>query len=219
MKLATNRRRDQRRIFLIISLVAIISLFHFTMRQSLSYYHIVLRELYFLPILLAAFWFGMKGGFITSGSISVFYVPLVVMHWQNFSPEDLDKLLETILFNVVALVLGSLSDQEKKREQEKRKTILAMAGTIAHELNSPLQVVLGNSQLLQDDFEPESEVHNELEIIIKNTRMIRTVVNKISFLDQFDMKNYAGEAHILDISSVPEKPDRKTLSAYSQSEV
>jgi len=206
MKLATIvRGNDRRRIFLIISLIVLISLSHFLTGQSQSYYHVVLRELYFLPILLTAFWFGMRGGLLASASISVLYVPLVVSHWQGFSPEDLNKSLEIILFNVVAVVLGILSDHEKKREQEKRESILAMAGTIAHELNSPLQVVLGNAQLLQDDFEPESEVHRELEIIIKNTKMTRTIVNKISFLDQFDLKNYAGETNIIDISSVTTK--------------
>ena len=80
-------------------------------------------------------------------------------------------------------MLGILSDREKKREREKQEAILAMAGTIAHELNSPLQVVLGNSQLLRDNFAPESDPYRELQTIVDNTKTIQQVVKKISFLE------------------------------------
>lgn len=192
---------DYSKIFLIILLVVITTILHFSTKQSQFYYHIVLRELYFLPILLAAFWYGIRGGLISSVGISVLYIPLVIMHWQGFSPEDLDKSLEIILFNVVALIMGVLSDREKKQEREKRESILAMAGTIAHELNSPLQVVLGGSQLLQDDFEPESTAYKELQDIINNTKTIKQTISKISHLDQFVLTEYPGEAKIVDISS------------------
>jgi len=192
---------DRFKIFLVVFLVVITTILHFVTTQNQQYYHIVLRELYFLPILLAAFWYGIRGGLITSFSISALYLPVVMMHWQEFSPEDLDKSLEIVLFNLVALVMGTLSDREKKREQEKQEAILAMAGTIAHELNSPLQVVLGNSQLLRDDFAPDSEPYRELQTIVDNTKIIQQVVKKISFLDQFVLKGYAGNTKIVDISS------------------
>ena len=192
---------DREKIFLIVVLVTITTILHFATKQSQFYYHIVLRELYFLLIMLGAFWYGVRGGLLTSFGISSVYIPVVVMHWQGFSPEDLDKFLEIILFNVVASVMGILSDREKAREREKQESILAMAGTIAHELNTPLQVVLGGSQLLQDDFEPESTTHKELQDIINNTRTIKEAINTISQLDQFVLKKYAGDTKIIDISS------------------
>ena len=201
MKRKHISKTDIQKISLIIVLVAITTILHFATKQSQFYYHIVLRELYFLPILLGAFWYGIRGGLVSSVGISVLYLPLVIMHWQGFSPEDLDKSLEIILLNVVALVMGVLSDREKKRVREKQEAILAMAGTIAHELNSPLQVVLGNSQFLQDDFEPESETYKELQTIINNTKTIKQIVKKISFLDQFALKEYVGDEKIIDISS------------------
>lgn len=192
---------DYLKIFLIILLVAITTYLHFATKQSQQHYHIVLRELYFLPILLGAFWYGIRGGLVSSVGISALFLPIVIIHWQGFSPEDLDKSLEIILFNVVALVMGVLSDREKKREREKQEAILAMAGTMAHELNSPLQVVLGGSQLLQDDFEPESTPYKELQDIINNTKTIKQTINKICHLEQFVLKEYTGDTKIIDISS------------------
>lgn len=192
---------DYLKFFLIILLVTITTILHFSTKQTHFYYHIVLRELYFLPILLGAFWYGKRGGLLTSLSISSLDLPFIVTHWQGLTPDDLAKSLELILFNIIALSMGMLSDSEKKREREKQKAILAMAGTIAHELNSPLQVILGGSQLLQDDFEPESTTYKELQYIINNTKTIKQTINKISHLDQFVLKKYAGDTQIFEISS------------------
>ena len=122
-----------------------------------SYHHLVLREFYFLPVILSAFWFGLRGGLAASLFVSCLYIPHIVINWQNFSPDDLDKVLELLFFNVVAVVLGVMKDMERKRQREKEEAISAMAGTVAHELNTPVQVILGSAQLLQEDFQEDSE--------------------------------------------------------------
>ena len=203
-----KKNPDRLKIIVIAVLAVVITILHFGIRQNYHYGHIVLRELYFLPILLGAFWFGIKGGLVTSIGISILYSPLIFMHWQNFAPDDLDKMLEVVLFNVVAVVLGILRDREKRKEKEKREAILALTGTVAHELNTPLQVALGSSQLLQDDFEPESDAYKDLQNIIKNLKNIRQIVKKISFKDRFSLKSYVGETKIVDIESDRTGPER-----------
>ena len=106
------------KIVLVISLVIATTFLHYFTSQNQHYYHIFLRELYFFPILLAAFWYGLRGGLVVSVGISVLYIPLVILRWQQFSPEDLDKSLEILLFNLIAMVMGVLSDRQKKRKQE-----------------------------------------------------------------------------------------------------
>ena len=86
-------------------------------------------------------------------------------------------------------------------KKEKREAILALTGTVAHELNTPLQVAMGSSQLLQDDFEPESDAYKALQHIIKNLQSIKQIVKKISFKDRFSLKSYVGETKIVDIES------------------
>ncbi len=189
------------RMIVIMVLAMIITILHFVTQQNYYYGHIVLRELYFLPIILGAFWFGVKGGLATSLGISILYLPHVIIHWQNFAPNDLDKILEILLFNVVAAVLGILRNREKRREHEKREAILALTGTVAHELNTPLQVVLGSSQLLQDDFEAGSVTYEDLQDIIKNLKLIRQIVKKISFKDRFSLKAYVGKTKIVNLDS------------------
>ncbi len=187
------------RIALIAFLILAVTLLHYSTGRMQSYHHLLFREFYFLPIILSAFWFGLKGGFAASLSVSCLYIPHIVMNWQNFSPDDLDKVLELLFFNVVAVVLGAMKDMERKRQREKEEAISAMAGTIAHELNTPVQIILGSAQLLQEEFQEDSEQYKELEIIIENTQAIVKVIRKISLLDRFVFKKYAGKDEIFDL--------------------
>lgn len=102
---------DFTRMIVTALMVGVTTWLHFVTQENQYYDHIVLRELYFLPILLGAFWFGLRGGLATSLSISALYLPLVLMHWQAFSPDDFAKILEMILFIVVAVVMGLLRDR------------------------------------------------------------------------------------------------------------
>ena len=94
------------RIVLVATLVIVISVFHYFTGMKQVYYHIFYRELYFLPLILAGFWFGLRGGVITSLSITALYLPATLMNWEGFSPEDFDKIVEIVLFNIVAGGLG-----------------------------------------------------------------------------------------------------------------
>jgi signal transduction histidine kinase len=187
------------KILFIVILVGAIASLHYSTQYSQIYHHIVYRELYFLPLILGGFWFGLRGGLITSFSIVASYMPFVILRWDSFSPDDLDKSIEIILFIVVAVLVGTLRDREKARMMEKIESVKAMAGTVAHELNTPLQVVLGNSQLLQEEFDSSTETHVELQGIINNLRKMDQIIKKISFIDRVELKDYVGNTKILDI--------------------
>ena len=165
----------------------------------LSSWHIFYRELYFLPLILSAFWFGLRGSFIISLCVTVLYLPYTIFHWQSFSPNDLDRLLEILLFNIVANGLGFLRDREKTIEKEKRKAIMAMASTVAHEINTPLFSAIGTTQLMQDEFNPDSDPYNDLQLIIRNLKEIKQMVKKIAAIEKPEMKPYVGDSVIVDI--------------------
>lgn len=185
------------------SLVAVlaggITLLHYFTQHGLIYHHIFYRELYFLPLILAGFWFGLRGGLLTSLGITALYLPYTLLNWNNFSPDDLDTLLEIILFNVVALMLGYLRDREKKRAREKLEGVMAMAGTVAHELNTPLQVALGNTQLLFEETPPETETATQLRVVIDNLQSMGSIIRKMSGIDRIELKEYTGGAKIIDL--------------------
>jgi signal transduction histidine kinase len=187
------------KILSIVVLVGAITSLHYTTQHTQIYQHIVYRDLYFLPVILGGFWFGLRGGLITSFSIMASYIPFVILRWDSFSPDDLDKSIANILFIVVAILVGVLRDRENARTREKIEGVKAMAGTVAHELNTPLQVVLGNSQLLQEEFDSTTETHIELQGIINNLQKMAQIIKKISFIDSVELRDYIGDTKIVDI--------------------
>ena len=192
-------RKDVFKIGILTILVGITTVLHYSTQHSQMYLHLIYREFYFLPIILAGFWYGLRGGLITSLSITALYLPFTMLSWNSFSPDDLAKVIEIVLFNVIAILLGMLRDREKIRTREKLEGVMAMAGAVAHELNTPLQVALGNSQLLQENFAPETETHEDLQRVIDNIRTMDKIIKKISLIDRLELQNYSGETKIVDI--------------------
>jgi len=184
---------------LIAGLVLVITALHVATGQEHQRVHIIYRELYFLPLILAGFWYGLRGALVTSLTVTAFYLPYTVYHWQSFSPDDLDSLLEILLFNVVAAGVGFLRDRELTRQREKRKAIAAMAGAVAHEMNTPLFAALGTAQLLQEDFEEGTGPHTDLTQIIASLQQVKGLVRQIATIEDVVVKSYVGREEIMDI--------------------
>jgi len=59
---------------------------------------------------------------------------------------------------------------------EKMASVGQMAAGVAHEINTPLGIILGYAQLMKDDFEKGSEAYQNLEVIERQTKASRKIV-------------------------------------------
>jgi len=99
-----------------------ISLSHYFTPLRLPMLHDILQRLYYLPIILAAFWFGLRGGLVSSIVVSILYAPHIIFQWGGHPSMELEKYLEIVLYNVVGGVTGLLSEREESRREELRRT-------------------------------------------------------------------------------------------------
>ncbi|WP_419176253.1 GAF domain-containing protein [Desulfosediminicola sp.] len=88
--------------------------------------------------------------------------------------------------------------EQEKMERMKLQGVIEMAGTAAHQLNSPLFAALGSAQLLKDDLESEDLVE-DLEMIIRNLKNIADLTREMTAVTGFTSQEYAGDARIVEL--------------------
>ena len=110
------------RIVILAMFVVGITFVHYLTPLRLHVFHDIFQRLYYLPIIFAAFWFGLRGGLVVSLAASILYIPHVVFQWGGHLTLEMEKYLEILLFNVVGAVTGFLSEREEARRVQLEKT-------------------------------------------------------------------------------------------------
>lgn len=160
-----------RMILLVWAPIVAIGLLHYLTPSEEHGFHNILRRLYYLPIVIAAFQAGLVGALSASLVVSITYVPhafLLTGHLAHSDPAlPLEKALEIGLYNVVGGVAGYLADAERTRRRELQKALeeqrslqdqLVRAGRlsalgevvagIAHEVKNPLHALKGTAEIV-----------------------------------------------------------------------
>jgi len=110
------------RIPLLALAIIAISLLHYLTPLHLHYLHDIFQRLYYLPIILAAIWYGLRGGLVCSMAVSIVYAPHILFQWGGHLTLELEKYLEIVLYNIVGGVTGLLAQRERERSVELQKT-------------------------------------------------------------------------------------------------
>lgn len=110
------------RLVVISAAIIGISLLHYITPLKESVLHDIFQRLYYIPIILAAFWFGLKGGIGTALIVSILYAPHIIYQWGGLPGIEAEKYLEILIYNLVGGVTGFLSAQEKHRRQQLENT-------------------------------------------------------------------------------------------------
>jgi two-component system, NtrC family, sensor kinase len=88
-----------------------------------------------------------------------------------------DKIMGVI--EVSKDITGDIKIQKAMMQQEKMVSIGRLSAGVAHEINNPLTTILTSSMLLQEDFDPESTVYQELQTIASETLRCRKIVKSL----------------------------------------
>lgn len=107
----------------------------------------------------------------------------------------------TIVIDNTAKKLAEKSIAAKERLQG----VLELAGTINHELNQPLQVLLGNCDLLLM-FTPENDKNYKyIKKIEENVNKMADITKKINDITQYKTEDYVGEKRIINLNEAIKK--------------
>lgn len=105
--------------------------------------HILLRQLFAVPIVLAAIWFGARGVLVSGLVITAIYVPHILLQWSHDLGENVTQAGEVALIWLIGLVASTFVRRERSALEEVAQThegslIALVAALDAREHNTQL---------------------------------------------------------------------------------
>lgn len=175
----TNRKRIF--LVLIVASIVLISYLHYSTHPGIRDLHNVFSELYYIPLLISALIFGLRGAVLAFILVSILYFPHVVINWTNTAPFIVNQLLHGFFLGTFALLAGYLVDRERKnREQAEKDRYLAGLGqasaAIVHDLKNPLISISGFAKRLNQG---KGDVVTASEAIIKSAQDMEKIVHDV----------------------------------------
>jgi two-component system, NtrC family, sensor histidine kinase HydH len=176
-----NRKSIIRRDTAVIVIgILIVTGLHYASDTRYLLLHETLQRFYYLPIIYAAYRYGLRGGLATSLFSGAVYLPHVYFHWPDLRVYALSQFWEIILFQCVAVVTGLLSNAERKARQKSEETaerlsnaygelqstveqliaaermasIAQLSLSLVHEVRNPLGAIRGAAEALEPSCDP-----------------------------------------------------------------
>lgn len=143
----------------------------------------------YIPIVIGASWFGLRGGLISAAIITIFVVPYIFINKlssHNYSGE----LVEIVFYFAIAILTGAIIDRElllrKKHEKtelelerSKRLSMIGeMTASVAHEIKNPLASLKGAVEIINDSSTQENEKNEFKNIAISEIKRIDSTVKE-----------------------------------------
>lgn len=166
---------------LILSSALIITYLHYSTLPQIHELHNVYAELYYLPILMGALVFGLRGSLLTYAGVSALYIPYIYLNWTGDFSFAANKLSHAFFSGTIAVIAGFLSDREKKlRIQSEKDHYLASLGrasaAIVHDLRSPLITVAGFAKRINEE---KGDIKEESQYIANAARKMQLIVDDV----------------------------------------
>ena len=187
-----NKKKSYR-MAVVFVLVFLVTMLHYLTRQEETVLHVIYRELYFLPIILAGFWFGLRGGLATALVITTLYVPIVIGKPRGLTGHDLGNLLEILLFTIIGILVGRLRDreiihQEMRRKEEGLAAMGKAVACVAHDMKTPLIAIGGFARQIRRKLPEEDRTGKKLDIVLQQTERLELMIkDMLGFAKPLDL--------------------------------
>jgi CheY-like chemotaxis protein len=107
----------------------------------------------------------------------------------------------------INVALLQRTSAQQLAEDEKLKGVLETAGGVCHELNQPLQYILGSIQLMMMEISDTDPLHESLVKVMQQVERIGAITRKLMEITRYKTRLYADGKSILDIEQSSQKDD------------
>jgi signal transduction histidine kinase len=187
-----------------LALIVLITALHYNTSFHIHEAHGIYRRLYYLPIILAGFRGGVRGGLGAALLVCALYIPHA-FGLIGFDPAHaLEKSLEMVLYVAVVLLTGVLTGRINRARDRQASTAAALQRTLdektameaelvrsgrlaavgrlsaglAHEIRNPLASIRGAGEILSDDFPADHPKGRMLAVLRSETARLNEVLTR-----------------------------------------
>jgi len=96
------------------------------------------------------------------------------------------------------------------QEADRARVLIQTAGAAAHEINQPLQVIMGLCQVLQMDTASDGPRRETIEMIYRSGERVSEIVRKMQHIRQYATKHYVGGQDIVDLDAASQAEKENT---------
>lgn len=212
------------RLLILISFITIITLLHNVVSFEGPLFLNVYQRLYYIPIVMAAYWFGLKGALIASVISTFSYPHHGHYHWPDRPFYTMNQYAEMIMLNIIAVVTGVLSDLETRQRRRYEKTSLELkeayrklqdsfeqvrrvdrlsalgelSAAMAHEIRNPLGSIKGGIEIIEDQFNGNDKKKEFIGIVKKEiSRLDNTISEFLKYARPREPEKRMGSLHKL----------------------
>jgi signal transduction histidine kinase len=159
---------------LIAASLGVISLLYYATTSRYFVLHEIVQRVYYLPIVIGALCYGLRGGLLAAGLAAVLYLPHVFARENGFpNYEFVNQLCEVLLFFVFGGLTGGFSDKQRQQREELQATAARLVASnedlqksfdslrraerlsalgrlsadLVHEIRNPLSVIANSLEL------------------------------------------------------------------------
>jgi len=154
--------------------VAAVSALHYVTPLASPTLHAVYQRLYYVPVILAAYWFGVRGGVVVALLSSVAYAPHIHAAWSRNAAYTVSQYAEFVVFLSLGVAVGLIASHERRlaersrqaaesleranrelresgeqlRRAERLSVLGEIAAGLAHEIRNPLAGMKGALEIV-----------------------------------------------------------------------
>lgn len=135
---------ERHKRYMILAAVIALTAAHYVTALGRIEVHDLFRRLYFVPVILGAYFFGVRGGITTALTVSFLYLPFIVFK-IHLPEEKFDQVLELIVINAMGMLTGLLSQRQKQAIHRLENLMLGVIQSMVATIEAKDEYTKGHS--------------------------------------------------------------------------